>query len=188
MIYRLIAVIFLVLTGWVASEMYHYYQDTPVAQGSTFVSAQPQLSNVVDAAPKDVVVVIEKEQDTLRERPSPKSRVTPQQILVYDKEVILKIENPQWAVFTDTNSMDPVIDSESKAIQIVPQSSEDIGVGDIVAYVSKYKEGVIAHRVVEIDYDAFGWYARVKGDNNPYMDPGKVRFDQIKRVVVGIIY
>jgi len=63
-----------------------------------------------------------------------------------------------------------------------------ISVGDIVAYESKYKDGVIAHRVVEIGSDSSGWYARIKGDNNDYVDPGKVRFEQIKRIVVAVIY
>ena len=84
--------------------------------------------------------------------------------------------------------MDPVIDSTSNAIEIIPQKESDIHLGDIVAYESKYKAGVITNRVVDIGQDAFGWYATLKGDNNSYTDPGKVRFDQIQRVVVGIIY
>ena len=84
--------------------------------------------------------------------------------------------------------MDPVIDSTSKAIQIIPKSEREIHVGDIVSYQSKYKDGIVAHRVVEIGYDSLGWYARLKGDNNPYTDPGNVRFEQIKRVVVAVIY
>ena len=47
-------------------------------------------------------------------------------------------DNPEWSVFTDTNSMDPVIDSTSNAIEIIPKQAEDIHVGDIVAYQSKY--------------------------------------------------
>ena len=123
-----------------------------------------------------------------RDKPSPQNWIDRSKIFVYNDEVILKIDNPQWAVFTDTKSMDPVIDSTSKAIEVVPKSEEDIKVGDIVAYESKYKDGVIAHRVVEIGSDSSGWYARIKGDNNDYVDPGKVRFDQIKRIVVAVIY
>ncbi|HLG23420.1 MAG TPA: hypothetical protein VI564_00655 [Candidatus Nanoarchaeia archaeon] len=123
-----------------------------------------------------------------RDKPSPKNWIDRSKIFVYNDEVILKIDNPQWAVFTDTKSMDPVIDSTSKAIEVVPQSEADISVGDIVAYESKYKDGVIAHRVVEIGSDSSGWYARIKGDNNDYVDPGKVRFEQIKRIVVAVIY
>jgi hypothetical protein len=33
-----------------------------------------------------------------------------------------------------------------------------------------------------------GWYAIMKGDNLSYSDPGKIRFDQVQRVVIGILY
>ena len=33
-----------------------------------------------------------------------------------------------------------------------------------------------------------GWYCIMKGDNNPEPDPGRVRFSQLRRVVVAIIY
>ena len=46
----------------------------------------------------------------------------------------------------------------------------------------------LGHTLKEIGYDEDGWYATMKGDNNPYTDPGKVRFDQIERLVVAIIY
>ena len=123
-----------------------------------------------------------------KDKPSPYERIEKEQIFVYDDEVVIKIKNPQWAVFTDTKSMDPVIDSTSKAIEIVPKSESEIHVGDIAAYQSKYKDGIVIHRVVKIEHDAFGWYAILKGDNNDLEDPGKIRFDQIKMVVIAIIY
>ena len=124
----------------------------------------------------------------VRDKPSPYGRIDMQQIFVYDNEVIIKVKNPQWAIFTDTKSMDPVIDSTSKAIEIIPKSKEDVHVGDIIAYKSSYKEGVVAHRVVEIGLDDAGWYSILKGDNNNSPDPERVRFNQIKRVVVAVIY
>ena len=119
---------------------------------------------------------------------SPYDWIKPSQISVYNDRVVIKINNPEWSIFTNTKSMDPVIDSTSNAIEIIPQKESQIHLGDIVAYESKYKEGIVAHRVIDISHDAFGWYARLKGDNNDDTDPGKVRFEQIKRVVVGIIY
>ena len=122
------------------------------------------------------------------DRPSPSDWIKKGQIFVHDDEVIIKVKNPEWAVFADTKSMDPVIDSTSKAIEIIPKSEEEVHVGDIVAYKSKYSDGLVTHRVFEIDNDFIGWYAILKGDNNDYPDPGKVRFEQIKRLVVAIIY
>ena len=123
-----------------------------------------------------------------KEKYSPYDWIKPGQINVYENEVVLKIDNPEWAIYTDTNSMDPVIDSTSNAIEIIPKSTEDIHIGDIVAYNSEFKEGVITHRVTNIDNDGDGWYATLKGDNNEKPDPGKIRFGQIKRVVVAVIY
>ncbi len=122
------------------------------------------------------------------EKPSPLERVKEDQIHVYKDRIIIDLKDAEWATFTDTNSMDPVIDSGSYAIEIVPSTPDDITVGDIISYKSDYASGIIIHRVLEIGKDADGWYCKTKGDNNKDVDPGRIRFSQIKRVVVGIIY
>lgn len=122
------------------------------------------------------------------EVPSPSAWITDKQIGVYSKNVILDVEDPQWATFTDTHSMEPVISSRSYAIEVVPKSVDQINVGDIVSYNSKYADGTIIHRVIQKSSDADGVYFIVKGDNNPTQDPGRIRFSQIQRVVVAIIY
>jgi len=125
---------------------------------------------------------------TNEERPSPSDWVREDQIIVEDNKVTIKVEGAQWSKFTDTNSMDPVIDEDANAIQIVPKSESQIQVGDIVSYKSAYADGIIIHRVMEIGYDEKGWYCLMKGDNNKDPDPGKVRFNQIRRVTIAIIY
>ncbi|MFC1775101.1 hypothetical protein ACFLZN_02180 [Nanoarchaeota archaeon] len=120
------------------------------------------------------------------EKPSPSNWIPEENIYVYDDRVVFYIDTPKWARFPDTNSMDPILDETSNAIQIVPTSPSQIKIGDIVSYDSPY--GVIIHRVVDMGNDAEGWYAIVKGDNNPLRDPGKVRFEQVKRVLVAVIY
>ena len=122
------------------------------------------------------------------EKPSPANRITEDQIEVYDDRVIIKLQNAKWAGFTDTNSMDPLIDEESNAIQIVPQSEDEIQIGDIISYDSKTYHTMIIHRVVYISEDENGKYFIAKGDNNPDPDPEKIRFNQIKRILVGILY
>ena len=47
---------------------------------------------------------------------------------------------------------------------------------------------VVIHRVKEIGKDIEGWYLKAKGDNNEREDPERIRFSQIDRVVVAIIY
>ncbi|TAL58252.1 MAG: hypothetical protein EPN86_00515 [Nanoarchaeota archaeon] len=119
---------------------------------------------------------------------SPSDRVSMDQIQVYGDKVVLDVKNAQWAQFTDTHSMEPVISSTSNAIEVAPKSESEIKVGDIISYQSEYADGIFIHRVIDIGSDDKGWYTIVKGDNNPSPDPGRIRFKQIKRVVVAIIY
>jgi hypothetical protein len=123
-----------------------------------------------------------------KEVASPHDRIKEEQIHVYNDKIVIDLNNAEWASFTDTNSMDPVIDEGANAIEVVPKSYNEIHVGDIVSYKSSYVEGTIIHRVKSVGYDPDGWYAIMQGDNNPTEDPEKVRFEQVKRIVVAIIY
>lgn len=125
---------------------------------------------------------------TTDEIPSPNDWINENQILVYNSQVVLDLKNAEWATFTDTHSMEPVLSSRANAIEVRPKTADDIKVGDIVSYKSEYAEGTIIHRVIEKNEDEQGVYFILKGDNNPTQDPGKIRFEQIQRVVVAIVY
>lgn len=192
------------LAGWIGSGVYNSYYNHVYFYGQSAAQhnsdAVGKLSNMPQTyrntknltgqniAKLESLARLEQERQNFRDKPSPSEWIKKEDILVYDNEIIIKMKEPLWAIFTDTNSMDPVIDSTSKAIEATPKSEADINVGDIVAYQSKYKEGIVTHRVVETGYDADGWYAILKGDNNESPDPGKIRFGQIKRIVVAVIY
>lgn len=119
---------------------------------------------------------------------SPQDWIKEDDILVYKNKVVINIKDPEWASFSDTNSMDPILDAGSNAIEIVPTSPDQIEVGDIVSYESKFASGTIIHRVIQKGVDSNGVFFVMKGDNNPSPDPGRIRFDQVKRVLVAIIY
>lgn len=120
---------------------------------------------------------------------SPQDHVNENQIEVYKDKVVLDVANVQWASFSDTNSMDPYFDTGANALQLIPESPSDIAVGDIVSYSPQGSPAKhVIHRVVYIATDNEGIYYIIKGDNNKVADPGKVRFDQIDRVLIGIIY
>ena len=121
------------------------------------------------------------------ERFSPADRINWEQIVIERNGVrIGGMTGVRLVSLADTNSMDPTLDAEATAIEIVPASAEDLHVGDIISYQSG--SDVIIHRIVETGSDANGWYAVAKGDNNAVPDPAKVRFEQVKGVVVGIVY
>tara|TARA_Y100000310_G_C20437317_1_gene694353 strand:+ start:196 stop:681 length:486 start_codon:yes stop_codon:yes gene_type:complete len=121
-----------------------------------------------------------------KELASPSDWIKEQQIKVYPTQVVIDVNNPVWASFTNTNSMDPFIDETSNAIEIKPNSPLDIKVGDVISYQTK--QGVIIHRVVKVDRDEKGIYYLVKGDNNIITDPFKIRFNEVVGVVVAVIY
>ncbi|MBN1502501.1 hypothetical protein JW930_03075 [Candidatus Woesearchaeota archaeon] len=122
------------------------------------------------------------------EKPSPYNWISEGDIHVYKDKVVIDISNAEWATFTDTNSMDPVLDFGANAIEIIPNSPQDIHVGDIVSYELSDSHGTIIHRVIETGFDEEGWYMRTRGDNNPRPDPSKIRFEQVRRIVVALIY
>lgn len=121
-------------------------------------------------------------------RNSPLDRVKEKDIKIYKRKVIIDVDNAILAGFTDTKSMEPVLNKDTNAIEIVPKDINDIQVGDIISYKSAFADGIIIHRVVEKDIDEKGLYFRTKGDNLDYTDPEKIRQNQIRRVVVGILY
>lgn len=118
---------------------------------------------------------------------TPSDWVSENQIKVFQDKVELDIQNPQWVTFTPTNSMTPLLDDKAHAIEVIPSNEDQINVGDVVAY-ERENGDVILHRVVEIGFDNDGKYFKFQGDNVPYRDPGKVRFSQIRGVVVAVIY
>jgi len=184
MIKKIMLLICVFILGIIASNIYAYYAS---AQGEL------QLPDNNDggyefATDNAVGRILSAFDEKSSEKPSPKERITEDLIQVSNERVLLNIKGAEWASFTDTNSMDPIIDSGSYAIEVIPKSEDELQVGDIVAYESEYAEGTIIHRIAYKGKDEKGIYFVMKGDNNPTNDPGRVRFSQIKRVVVAIIY
>ena len=122
------------------------------------------------------------------EKVSPSDWIKNDQIHVYDDRVVVDLKGASWAEFTDTNSMDPVIDKGANSIEVAPESEDAVEVGDIISYNSKITDSIIIHRVTAIGNDSEGVYFTVKGDNNPMPDTERVRFEQIVGVVVGVFY
>ncbi|MFC1752771.1 hypothetical protein ACFL96_05180 [Thermoproteota archaeon] len=119
---------------------------------------------------------------------SPADHITERQIHVYSDRIVLDIDDAIFAKYADTNSMDPLLDAEANGIEIKPEHSGEIQVGDVISYKSRQTPGLLVHRVVQKGVDDNGYFFVLKGDNNPNLDPEKVRFDQVNGVLVGVIY
>ena len=109
-------------------------------------------------------------------------------IMVYDDYAVINVSGLSLAQYEDTNSMDPILDSEANGLEVIPKE-EDLNVGDIVAYRSNKIDGLIVHRIVNISVDVNGnTYYTLKGDNNSKPDSEQVSFDQIEYLLVGVLW
>ena len=106
------------------------------------------------------------------------------QIQVNDDSIVIRVPNASLSSYAATGSMKPALDSSSNGIRIIPNSPEQINVGDIVTYGSEN----IVHRVIEKGTDSQGAWFLTKGDNNNVDDGEKIRFSDIKYVTIGILY
>ena len=133
-------------------------------------------------SPKEIPV------KSTKEIPHPKNRITDEELLVKKNRVILNVEDVNWAYMLDSNSMDPLLDEGTTILLLMPDTAEDISAGDIIFFRSNLTEYNIVHRVISQSSDQEGLYYVTMGDNNPNLDPLKVRFRDIIGVVIGIIY
>lgn len=116
---------------------------------------------------------------------SPSDRVSSDDIVVLDNKIILYVDSASISSYADTGSMLPFFDEGANGIRIRPEGVDDVQVGDIVSY--RKFGSLIVHRVIEKGVDEGGVYFIVKGDNNSISD-GKIRFEDIEWITVGIIY
>ncbi|UCD20607.1 MAG: hypothetical protein JSW08_02410 [archaeon] len=120
----------------------------------------------------------------VREKPSPSNWIRGNEIEVQEDRVIINLKNAVLTSYSNTNSMDPLIDEDTNGIEIKPMHYSQIKVGDIIAF--NQEEKVIVHRVTNTGTDEGGWFCKVKGDNGLFNE--KIRFSQIVGVVVMLIY
>ena len=106
-------------------------------------------------------------------------------IIVLSDRVILRVSGVTLSSYADSGSMVPVLDEGANGIRVVPRNESEIDVGDIVSY--RMAGFLIVHRVVEKGYDDEGAWFVVKGDANLVGD-GKIRFEDIEYLTIGILY
>lgn len=120
---------------------------------------------------------------------SPTDRIHLDHIQIQDNKLILTYDKDLYlAEYAPTKSMLPLLDKGHNGIEIIPETPRDIKIGDIIAYNSKFTPGLVVHRVLDIKQDNKGIYYITKGDNNYRIDPEKVRFSQIKFILIGVLY
>ncbi len=90
-----------------------------------------------------------------------------------------------------TNSMLPLFGLENTVLGL-HTDGENLSVGTIITFdVSWYDEEQdvpVVHRIIDTGSDADGFYYVVKGDNNPNIDPWKIRPEHVDTVIAAVIY
>jgi len=119
---------------------------------------------------------------------NPFRRISREDIQVYGDRVVIYVNKAFTAGFSNSKSMYPFISEDAYALEIKPATKDELKPGDIIGFASASFNTTIIHRIVETGEDDNGWFAVTKGDNNPLPDPDKIRFDDIKGVLIGLIY
>lgn len=120
----------------------------------------------------------------------PSIRVGEENVLHYQKGIVINFSNVYITGFQGTGSMKPFIDKGASGIWAHNFKAENITVGDIIHFYNNNltTNETISHRVIRIGNDTEGWFAVTKGDAVIAEDINKVRRQQILGVLVGIIY
>ena len=137
-----------------------------------------------DSISKTVNIHKEKPFFGSEERLSPQDIIKEEHLQLFSDKLIINFPEIYLAHYSNTNSMDPLIDEHSTGLEIIPKSKEDIHVGDIIAYQSG--KDLIAHRVISTGKDETGWFAVLKGDNSEEYE--KIRFEQVRYALIGVLY
>lgn len=113
-------------------------------------------------------------------------RISGNQIHLYKDKLVIAAEGLMYAKVEDTKSMEPILSKNSHTIEAFPVI-ENLKTGDIISFYEPSVSTIVVHMIIETGYDEQGWYAKTSGYNNVYVDPWKVRFENIKGVVVGVL-
>jgi signal peptidase I len=116
---------------------------------------------------------------------APSDWVSEEDIIVFDDMIVLRIANATLSSYAATGSMKPLLDYGANGIRVVPESSEDVSIGDIVSF--RFDGKLVVHRVADKGFDSEGVYFITQGDNNIFSDD-RVRFEDIEYVTVGVIW
>jgi signal peptidase I len=152
---------------------------------------EQNISNLESSVAEDKIIINllkAKLNDSARIEISPFSKIRKEDIRVFEDKIVIYVNKAFPVSFSDSKSMYPFINEKTLALEIMPAACEELNKGDVIGFESKTLNTTVIHRIIETGNDDEGWYAITKGDANLAIDPGKVRFGDVKGVLVGLIY
>lgn len=117
----------------------------------------------------------------------PSDTIKQEQINVYTDRVVIEQEGIMFAPVADSYSMGDLLPPGSHTLEIKVKDYSDVKIGDVISFYEPSVDKVIMHKVVDINSDESGWYCITKGTNNRREDPWKVRINNIKGKLVGVL-
>ncbi len=98
-------------------------------------------------------------------------------------------EGVQIQTVAPTQSMIPTITYGVKLIMQPATDVNDLQVGDIIEFIKpEDTNGYILHRIYYIGQDSYGWYCKVKADVSSSPDDWVLRPENVKFVLLAVIY
>lgn len=202
MLTKLITFALLVFTlGWLSHS---FYSGIALAEATPATDLVPAVTAYAEPQP---VILEAKKTENKAQQPQTVERerewvklpdfLSPGDIHVTSNRIVIDgIPGYEYetAIFTNTDSMLPVLDENCQAIQIRLKTPEDVRKivkpGVIISYDPPdhlAPPGIFIHRVTWVGHDTNGnWAAKAKGDNNPFEDPILITENMVKRATLGV--
>ncbi|MDO8556587.1 MAG: S26 family signal peptidase [Nanoarchaeota archaeon] len=114
-----------------------------------------------------------------KEQTSPGDYINEEQLLLTNDRLIINQPTLILTRYTNTNSMDPLLDETSNGIEL-PYDGRTLQPGDIISY--KDKNIIKIHRVLNNTTEGY----LVKGDNSNISET--INKKDIKGILVGVLY
>lgn len=140
------------------------------------------------------LIILYQPNQEIKHTQSPKQRIGTWNMFFYNNTITFNnITISYGPGYENSTSMQPTMDgANSYQIYAIPKSPYDLQVGDIIYFYPEDKSWgdgrPVLHRIYSIGNDSEGIWYITKGDNVEESDGIKIRFNQIKYVVIGIIY
>ena len=114
--------------------------------------------------------------DSIIYRPG-ESRINKDKIQVYENAIVIEVYDAQ---VNNKDIRDPLVNKDSNMIQIIPDLPQSIKEGDIITY--EKEDRIKTNRVEIVGQDQKGYYYLISEEQD------KVRFIDIKSIIIGILY
>ncbi|MEM3154376.1 MAG: signal peptidase I [Candidatus Woesearchaeota archaeon] len=113
-------------------------------------------------------------------------RIPFESIKVYADRVEIGYAGLNYAT-VNSNSMAPIITDKSVVFEKVPESPDEIKVGDVISFYEPSENAIVLHAVIEVLDANEGTFYKTKGLANPEADPWLVPYDNVKGIMVGTV-